>query len=202
MKITDAGFKHILSIGTLKASSQSGIYYLYSWEGVSYYCGPKNLEVSFNQNGVYIQLNAKQQLLLPNSKKPLQIENAIKKIIQFYESALFMEYSREEHSFKTQVFDGLLINLKHLVIDSKVPSPFRIIEQTRTIFHGFYAPLSPLNELFLSLGLNTNKLWITGAPVVKGDEFTGILVGLSVDQKYGLDILELFKDCTTTLKVA
>ncbi len=202
MKITDIGFKHMLSIGALKPSSQSGIYHLYSWEGINYYCGSKDLKPFFNQNGIYIQLNTEQEHLLLNSKEPLQIENSIKKILQFYESALFMEYSKEKHYFKTKTFDGLLVNLRHLILDSQVPSPFRIVKQTKTIFHGFYAPLSPLNELFLSLGLNTNKLWITAAPVFKNNEFIGILVGLSVNQKYGLDTLEVFKNYTTKFKAA
>lgn len=202
MRITDTGFKHIISLGRLKESSQTGIYLLYSWEGVDYYCGSKASEKVFNQSGVFIELSLDQLELLPKKKEIKTGGCQLEEILKYYESSMFLEYFEDEAIFKTQSSDGVLINLRHLTISSDVPSPFRIVEQTKTPFHGFYSPLAPLNDLLSDLGVNTQNLWITATPVIRDNVFKGVLVGMSSSKEYGLDSLEMMNTCVSNFKAA
>ncbi|MGH1468728.1 MAG: hypothetical protein ACRBBP_07600 [Bdellovibrionales bacterium] len=205
MKITDAGFKHILSLGAFKESSQVGVYILYSWEGITYYCGLKASESTFKQEGPFIELSLDQLNSIPSKKTTSEDsigDSQLEVILKYYESALFLEFSKEEALFKAKASEGLLVNLRHLAISSEKPSPFRIVEQTRKPFHGYYSPLGPLKDLLSDLGVNTQNLWMTAVPVIKEKGFKGILIGLSHNKDYGLDSLDIVNKCVKSYKVA
>lgn len=194
----------MLSLGLVKESSQEGIYTLYKWESVQYFCGPPSAKLILGQEGVYVDLSPDQLKMIPTlaTNAPVTTNNpsTLSKILDFYESALYLTYSAEEDTFKATTCDGLLTNLFHLTLDASEPSPFRIVHQTKKPFHGIYAPLGSLKEAFSNLNVNADELWITAVPVMEDNDFKGVLVGISREQEYGLDSLKTFESSACDIK--
>ncbi len=196
MNISDDGLKHMLSLGFLKESPQEGIFTLYRWNSVEYFCGSSADKAKFNQNGVYIELSPEQLLSLlqkkqPSSQKKLE-RPELSKILELYETALYLSFSENDNTFKVTSCDGLLTNLFHSEFKADEPSPFRVVKKTNKPFHGVYSPKGSLSKTLNELNVSTENLWITATPVTNNNKLKGILVGISRDQEYGLDSLKVF----------
>ena len=69
-------------------------------------------------------------------------------------------------------------------------------------FHGLYAAMAPFKDKLISLGVNTENLWITAVPIIKNNELDGVLMGLSQDVEYGVDVIDFFNDCVKDINLA
>jgi hypothetical protein len=200
MKITDTGLKHILSLGLSKPTETAGVYYLYHWKDIDYYCGPESLKGAFDKSqGVYITLTTDQLSLLnnkPPKEKSLIVEAAggLSKILDLYETALLLELDEESGVFSTVQCSGLYDVLRHFKLSPDAPSPIKIVSQTHLPFHGFIAKEGAMQKLFEDLGVKTDHLWMTLYPVVFDGLVENIIVGITEKQEYGTDSLQKFKE--------
>jgi len=203
MKITDQGFEQMLSLGLLSESTSDGVYLLYVWDDVKYFCGPNGAFESSDLEGVYIELSAKQLQFLPK-KAPLDDSgdsNPILKVLEFFETAVVFKVSDDKKLFKAVQVMGNHVTLEHLNMNTNENSPLRILKESKKPFHGVYAPMEPFKSKLTSLGVNTHNLWITAVPIIKDNVFEGVLMGLSQDVDYGLDIIDFFYDCANEVKL-
>lgn len=193
MKITDKGLERILSLGLLKATESAGVFYLYTWESVDYYCGLKVSKECLKVSGVYISLTEAQFNRLPVSHNKASNNPKIKKIAEYFETVVYLKFDEQTKTLKTSEYSGPKSKVTLLQIDMEGPSPFTITKETGKDFHGFFSPTSPCTESLQKASFKTEKLWISASPIFENDKFAGVIAGFSTEKEYGLDVLEVLR---------
>jgi len=194
MKISDKGLNQILSLGLLKPTESPGVYYLYSWKSVNYYCGLGASKNNLNKPGLFISLTEGQFKLLPLSSLKKSNNPQLIKISEYFGTAVFFKFDKKDKTLMVGDYCGQNSRVTALKIDLKKPSPFTIAKETKKDFHGFFSSISPSQETLKKAFNKTEKLWISASPVFQNDEFIGVVAGFTEDKEYGLDVLDLFKD--------
>lgn len=204
MKITDQGFKQMLSLGQISESTTQGVYFLYIWDDLKYYCGPAGAFEKSDLEGIYIKLSSEQLQLLPKKtqSKESSVHTPLTKVLEFFETAVMLKLSDDRKTLVASQVLGNHTTLEHLTMDVDEKSPLRVIKESKKPFHGVYAPLAPFKDKLTDLGVNTHDLWITAVPIIKNDIVEGILMGLSQDVDYGLDVIDFFFKCAAEIDLA
>ena len=93
MKITDKGLERILSLGLMKPTSSAGVYFLYSWKSVNYYCGLAEHEQNLKEPGIYIRLTEQQFEGLPIPDLKASNDPKIKQLCEYFQTVAFLKYN-------------------------------------------------------------------------------------------------------------
>jgi hypothetical protein len=194
MKITDKGLERILSLGLMKSTESSGVYFLYSWKSVDYYCGLPSAKNHFSFSGVFVSLTEDQFDSLPIKENKSSNDPKLKQLCEYFQTVAFLKFDAKTESLRVKDYSGHNTKASFLEINMSDASPFTIAKETAKEFHGFVNPSPKCRDSLEKAYFKTDKLWITAVPIFKANVFVGVLAGFSQDKEYGLDVLKFFKN--------
>jgi len=106
MKITDKGLEQILSLGLMRPTKTPGIYYLYSWKSVDYYCGLALSKTNLKKDGLFISLTESQLKSLPLQVTKASDNPALLEISKYFQTCVHLEFDAEANCLNAKGFSG------------------------------------------------------------------------------------------------
>lgn len=202
MKISNKGLDYFVSNGLIENTAEPRVYKLYSWEGLTYYAGPKVETEDFdfiNDKSIYIELSKEQlQTIKPdkekNSQQDLETPQKLQGLKKYFNTVVYMSYDESENKAESLEVYGKNPELKNLSLILDYPSPLQIVKKTLKPFHGVYQSQARFDTLLDLCSQDKEKLWITAFPVLSDSKLKGFLIGFSNSTEFGLDVFDVFKE--------